>query len=272
MFESRWIFEIILFIYSASLIGYFIDFMNSNWRANKISFQLLSFVWVLQTAVLVQSAFSSKSFPIINITDGLFFYAWILLTFSLLMNRLFKIDFIAFFTNVFSFFLLLLAILLNAERSMHEEGIRLVHEILITHISLAIISYGFFTISFLLAMMYLIQYRFLKNKFGRRWMWRFGDLKQLDHLSYTAVMIGVPLLLIALIFGFVWAYAANAEFYWFDIKTIGSVIVLFIYIIYLFLRLMKGYRGKPISIYNCAAFLLLLLNYFLFSLLSNFHF
>ncbi|MFD1039540.1 cytochrome c biogenesis protein [Virgibacillus byunsanensis] len=272
MFETKWLYEIIIIIYGLSLIGYFIDFIQHNRKANKVAFWLLSMVWLIQTIFLLDQVFIERSFPVLNLYDGLFFYAWVLVTFSLVINRLFPIHFIVFFTNVFGFFILLLYILTRAQQHMDANGIQLVNEILITHISLAIISYGFFTLSFLFSVMYIVQYHFLKNKQGLRWMWRFGDLKRLDIYSFKAVTLGVPSLLIGVILGVVWAYSANAEFYWFDLKTIGSLLVLAVYTVYLLLRIVKGYQGKAISIYNAAAFLILLINFFLFNLLSNFHF
>ncbi|MGM8366337.1 cytochrome C assembly family protein [Virgibacillus sp. W0181] len=272
MFAAKWLYEIILLIYGMSLLGYFIDFIKSNRKLNKISFWLLSIVWLIQTIILYNQAFVEKNFPILTLNDGLFFYAWILILFSLIINRLYAIHFIILFTNLFSFFILLLAISLNAQDQVHPQGVAFVHEILIIHITLAIISYGFFTISFLLALMYLLQYQFIKRKKGIQWIWRFGDLSRLNSFAFTFVMIGVPLLLIGVILGVVWAYVSGAEFYWFDLKTIGSILVLGVYILYLILWVGKGYRGKPISIYNVAAFLVLLINFFLFGVLSNFHF
>src|SRR5699024_10909386 len=67
----------------------------------------------------------------------------------------------------------------------------LMHEILIAHITTSILSYGFFTLSFLLATMYLIQYYLLKKKKGLKAMWRFSNLDRLDLLSSYAVVIGV---------------------------------------------------------------------------------
>ncbi|HLR72550.1 MAG TPA: cytochrome c biogenesis protein CcsA [Pseudogracilibacillus sp.] len=272
MFASKWIYEMMLIIYSISLVGYFVDFIKQNDRVNKVSFYLLCLVWFIQTIILYNQMFIEKNFPILTLNDGLFFYAWILLLISILLNLFFNVHFVILFTNLFSFFILLLSLSLNAQAVPYTQGSQFVHEILIIHITLALTSYGFFTISFMLAMMYLIQYSFLKKKKGFKWMWRFADLERLDLYSFYAIMIGVPLLLIGLIFGFVWAYVAPAEFYWYDIKTIGSVLVLFIYIVYLLLRILKGYRGKPISIFNSAAFLGLLINFFLFSTLSGFHF
>lgn len=272
MTESKWLYEIILIIYGLSLVGYFIDFIQRNRRVNKIAFWLLSMVWVIQTVFLLSNIFLEATFPVFTIYDGLFFYAWVLVTLSLVINKLFSIHFISFFINLFSFFILLLHIMTKAQENMQDRGVELVNEILVTHIALAIISYGFFTVSFLFSIMYVIQYRFLKEKKGLKWMWRFGDLKQLDMLSFRAVTLGVPLLLIAIILGLVWAKVANAEFYWFDLKTIGSILVLAVYILYLFLRIISGYQGKSISVYNTAAFLILLINFFLFNYLSNFHF
>lgn len=272
MIASKWIFELMLLIYSISLIGYFIDFFKSNNRLNRLSFYLLFIVWGMQTVFLFNQTFIDKHFPILTLNDGLFFYAWILLSFSVLLHYIFNVHFLVFFINLFSFFLLLLSLSLNAQTISFEQGSEFVHEILVIHVTLTLISYGFFTISFTLALMYLVQYHFLKRKKGLRWMWRFADLEWLDAYSFYAVVIGVPLLLIGLVFGLAWAYVSPAEFYWFDIKTIGSILVLFVYIVYLLLRMLKGYRGKPISIYNSAAFLWLLVNFFLFSTLSDFHF
>lgn len=271
MIESKWIYEIILIIYGLSLVGYFIDFIQRNWRANRIAFWLLSMVWLFQTVFLVTNIFFENNFPVLTLYDGLFFYAWVLVTFSVIVNRLFRVQFILFFTNLVGFFVFLLYVLTRAQTYLQDQGIELVHEILIAHITLAIVSYGFFTLSFLFSMMYLIQYKFLKEKKGLNWMWRLGDLRQLDSFSFVAVTLGVPLLTIAIILGVVWAYVANAEFYWFDLKTIGSLLVLAVYTLYLFLRLGRGQQGKSISMYSTAAFLILLVNFFLFNVLSNFH-
>lgn len=272
MFELKWIYELILFIYCLSLIGYFIDFIKSNWKINRIAFWSLTLVWVIQTAFLYNQVFIIKNFPILTLNDGLFFYAWVLLTFSLIMNHLFTIHFIVLFTNIFSFFILLLSTILNAQQQGYDQVAPFIHEVLIIHITLTIVSYGFFTISFLLALMYLLQYWFLKEKKGLRWMWRFADLRQLDAYSFLAVVIGVPLLLIGLLLGFVWAYVSGDEFYWYDLKTIGSLILFILYVLYLVLRVTVGYQGKRISIYNTVAFTILLLNLLLFGGLSNFHF
>src|SRR5690625_6869936 len=86
MLESKWLYEIMLVIYSLSLIGYFFDFIKKNWKVNRISFSLLCIVWAMQTALLYNQTFIIKSFRILSLNEGLFLYAWILLTSSLIIN------------------------------------------------------------------------------------------------------------------------------------------------------------------------------------------
>ncbi|WP_096269592.1 cytochrome C assembly family protein [Paucisalibacillus globulus] len=271
MVDVRWIYECILFIYVLSLIGFFIDFVQQNRKAKQSAFWLLCMVWVLQTFFLFQHIWIEKSIPIATIIDSLYFYAWVLVTFSIIMNRLFKMNFIVFFINLFGFFILLMHVSLVAQSQVVSNGIKLVDEILIAHISLAIISYGFFTISFLVSLMYMVQYHFLKEKKAIKWMWRIGDLDRLDYFTFRTISIGVPLLFIGIILGFVWAYTEHVEFYWFDLKTLGSILVLCVYIVYLILRIVRRFSGKTLARYNTYAFLILIINFFLFTELSNFH-
>jgi HemX protein len=271
MVDIRWIYEGILFIYMLSLVGFFIDFVQQNRKAKNLAFWLLCMVWLLQTFFLFQHIWTEKSFPIATLRDSLYFYAWVLVTFSIVTNRLFKMNFIVFFINLFGFFILLMHVSLVAQSQVQQDGVQLVDEILIAHISLAITSYGFFTVSFLFSLMYLVQYYFLKEKKAIKWIWRLGDLDRLENLTFQTITIGVSLLSIGIILGFVWAYTEHVEFYWFDLKTFGSILVLGIYIIYLLLRIVRRFTGKSLATYNTYAFLILIINFFLFTRLSNFH-
>src|SRR5690625_6566470 len=60
MFESKWLYEIMLVIYSLSLMGYFFDFIKKNWKVNRISFSLLCIVWAMQTAILYNQTRSEE--------------------------------------------------------------------------------------------------------------------------------------------------------------------------------------------------------------------
>ncbi|SIS50854.1 cytochrome C assembly family protein [Salimicrobium flavidum] len=270
--DLKWIYEIIILFYGLSLTGYFIDFIQGDRKANRIAFWLLGVVWILQTIFLLSQIFIRDDFPVMTVYDGLYFYAWILVTFSLVLNKLFRVDFIIFFTNVIGFSVMIIHLMTRAQSTMGRGGVELVNEMLVVHITLAIISYGFFTLSFIFSVLYLLQYRWLKSKKWRNRLVRLGDLPRLERLSYLFIILAVPLLLIAIVLGVVWGYVSEDTFYWLDFKTVGSIIVFVVYMVWLFLKVVQGFQGRLISIYNVGAFLLLLINFFLFSSLSNFHF
>ena len=158
MMNSSWLYELILLIHSLSLIGYIVYFISSNWKIKRVSFWLFVTVWSMQTISIIFEMIVTKSFPIMNLNDGIYFYAWILLTFTFMLNRFLQVHFIVLFANVFAYFMMALSILLNAGQQSIGRSSELMHEILIAHITTSILSYGFFTLSFIIATMYLIQY------------------------------------------------------------------------------------------------------------------
>src|SRR3954470_14818975 len=264
--------ELTVVLYALSVLLYFIDFLQNNRRANRVAFWLLSFVWVSQTVMLFIYMLNIGRFPVLTLSEGLYFYAWVLITFSLVINRLLKVDFIVFFTNVIGF--MIMVIHTFAPDQVVSGGVsaqQLVSELLFIHITAAILSYGAFSLSFVFSLLYLLQYNLLKQKKWGKRLWRITDLSKLEHLSYVLAVIGVPMLLIGVILGTQWAYLKLPNISWFDPKVIGSVCVLAVYCVYLYLRIRRGVAGKTLALWNIAAFLILLINFFLIGNISSFH-
>ncbi|MFP7734515.1 inner membrane protein YpjD [Priestia aryabhattai] len=270
--ELTRIYELIVILYAASVLLYFIDFVQNNRKANSIAFWLLSIVWILQTAFLILRMFETGRFPILTVSEGLYFYAWVLITLSLVINRLFRVDFMVFFTNVIGFLIMAIHTFAPLETYTAVQSERLVSELLIIHITMAILSYGAFSVSFVFSALYLVQYNLLKKKKWGKRLLRIEDLTKLDYMSYVLILIGVPLLLLSLILGIIWAYIRYVDFHWYDTKVLGSFLMFVAYSAYLYARLRRGIQGKAIAMWNIGLFLVLLINFFLFGSLSNFHF
>ncbi|KAB8134713.1 cytochrome C assembly protein [Gracilibacillus oryzae] len=271
MVLERLLHESMLLLYAVSVIFYFIDFLFHNRKANKIAFWFLAMVWVLQTIFLLIEIVETSSLPIQTFNDGLYTYAWIVVTLSLMIHRFFKLEFFMFFMSVFGFLVMLIHSLHSVKLTDSAQIPRMLNELLYAHIVLALVSYGLFTISFVLACLYFTQYKFLKAKKGYKWLRRFQDLEGLERRAFHLIVLAEPTLLLSIILGVVWAYMTNATFYWGDSKTVGSILVFIIYAMYLYNRTRGNYRGKPILLLNVIAFCFLLVNFFLFNTLSNFH-
>ncbi|WP_071460285.1 cytochrome C assembly family protein [Bacillus massilinigeriensis] len=264
--------ELTIVIYAASVLLYFIDFLNSDRKANKTAFWLLAFVWVLQTFFLVYYVVETGRFPVLSLFEGLYFYTWVLITLSLVINGLLKVDFIVFFTNIIGFITMAIHTFAPGYFSSDVMSERLVSELLLIHITMAILSYGAFSLSFVSSFLYLVQYNSLKRKKWGKRLWRISDLSKLEKISYYLNAIGVPLLLLGLILGLRWAWIKVPGMEWYDLKIIGSFVVLTFYSIYLYLYVARGLYGKNLALWNAASFLIVLINFFLFGKLSSFHF
>lgn len=263
--------ELTVVLYAFSVLLYFFDFLHHNRKANRIAFWLLAFVWVLQTVFLASYMFKTGRFPVLTIFEGLYFYAWILVTLSIVINHLLRVDFIVFFTNILGFTVMAIHTFAPMQYSSHIMAKQLVSELLLIHITMAILSYGAFSLSFVFSSLYLLQYDLLKRKKWGTRLIRLADLDKLEKSSYILAVIGVPMLLLSLILGLQWAFLKVPGMPWYDMKIIGSFMLLIAYSILLYLHIMKNLSGRKLAIWNTAAFLIVLINFFLFGRLSSFH-
>ncbi|WP_257346365.1 cytochrome C assembly family protein [Pseudalkalibacillus decolorationis] len=272
MGSIRWIYDLTVILYALSVLGYFIDFLQNNRKANRIAFWLLSIVWVLQLFVLFIRVFENNRFPILTPTEGLFFYSWILVTLSLLINWFFRVDFFVFFTNIIGFILMTVSWFSPNDQVPSGISDQLINELAIIHITMAFSAYGAFTLSSILSIMYLVQYNMLKQKKVGKLLWRFDSLTKLESLPFLLNMIGVPMILLSLILGLIYGY--NIGLYpaiWWDAKVISSFLVIIVYSCYLYLKVAKGAHGRQLAYWNIAGLLVILINYFLAATLTEFH-
>ena len=263
--------EATILIYALSVLFYFIDFLQHNRKAGKMAFWFLSIVWLLQTVYMFYIMMETDRFPVLNVAEGLYFYTWVLVTLSLVLTKVLRVEFIVFFTNVIGFSMMAIHTFTPSDLHSAELTGKLTSELLVIHITMAILSYGAFSLSFAFSLLYLFQYRLLKKKKWGKWLLRIEDLSKLDHMAYVLNIIGVPMLLLSLILGIIWAYISYDTLYWTDAKVLGSFIMLFLYGFYLYIRLVRNMQGKIVARWNVASFLVLMINYFLLGSLSTFH-
>jgi HemX protein len=264
--------EVMVILYGISLVFYFIDYLDKDSKAKRIAFWLLSTVWLLQTVFLVLYIVETKRFPILTLFEGIYFYAWLMLTLSIVLHLTYRVMLPVFFLNVIGFIFITIHTFGPVQIEQSPMGETLLSELLIIHITFAILSYVAFSLSFVFSTLYHILYRLLKKK---KWTKQFGKLPSLDQTEKgmtISIVTGIPFLLVSLILGLQWAYVSIIEFSLADVKIFGSFVLLFVYG-YLFYRRQKGtLQGTSYAWGHVYAFLLVLINFFLGSRLSDFHF
>ena len=126
--------------------------------------------------------------------------------------------------------------------------------LLTTHVAVAIIAYGTFSVSFAAAVLYLIQ-----PEGGRRPLPR---PELLDEISYRAVVIGFPFMTLVIVLGAVWAQVAWGSYWSWDPKETASLFTWLLYGAYLHARVVRGWRGKRAAWLLVAGFAATLFTYF----------
>jgi cytochrome c-type biogenesis protein CcsB len=126
--------------------------------------------------------------------------------------------------------------------------------LLTTHVAVAIVAYGTFSVSFAAAVLYLIQ-----PEGGRRPLPR---PELLDEISYRAVVIGFPFLTLVIVLGAVWAQVAWGSYWSWDPKETASLFTWLLYGSYLHARVVRGWRGKRAAWLLVAGFAATLFTYF----------
>ena len=190
----------------------------------------------------------------------------------IILHLFYKVAHVVFFLNVIGFCFMTIHAFAPTQIAQSPIGETLVSELLFIHITFAILSYAAFSMSFVFAILYLLVYNILKKK---KWSKQFSRLPSLHQTTIgmkASIYTGIPLLLVSLVLGMQWAQVALDEWSFFDMKIIGSFILLAIYSIVLFSQRSGKLTGNDFAWSNVFAFIFIIINFFFASKLSAFHF
>ncbi|MCM3746732.1 cytochrome c biogenesis protein CcsA [Paenibacillus pasadenensis] len=270
MATTYWLYDTILYIYALSLLFYFSDFVDANRRAKRMGAGLLVFVWVLQTAFVLERIWEHMDMTLFSRFEYWLGVSWLLLTASLVISRFFRIEFIVFLVNLIGFSVLALNLFSNQNSEIPLEPWKLAQELLILHISLVLCSFAALAIAAVFSGMYLFLHGRLKSRKWSRSLARLPSLDQLDRFSYRLVLIGVPLLALSLSVAVSSVIVEDRLNYLFDWKVITSFVALIFYGFYLFKRAVQHKPGMEAARWNLICFALLVLNTMI-NPISDFH-
>jgi cytochrome c-type biogenesis protein CcsB len=132
------------------------------------------------------------------------------------------------------------------------------------HVAVYLFGYGALIVAFCAAVIYLI----LAKKLGAaRSAEAETQLDFLDNFVYRCIAVGFPFLTMGLIFGALWAQVAWATYWGWDSKEVWSLITWLVYIVYLHLRYIKGWRGTRSAWFVVLGAIAILITFQLFGFL-----
>ncbi len=241
MIEDRTFFLLAtLFYVTAFLLG-----ISVLWRSKKFSHTITLSLIVgglgLQTIALYQRGMVSQSCPLGNPFEVIQFITWSTVLLYIVIGPAYRMSLLGLFSSGFASILNLLTIFITKWDYAYQPSLFNDSPWLETHASLAIFSYGVFSILALTSGMYIIQNYGLKHKQSHSLFPYLPSVAQLDKMNCRLLIIGITVLTFSLLIGSV---------YWVDnwnsvtlIKIIFSLLIWLGY--FLSLILYKAKRLFP---------------------------
>ncbi len=97
--------------------------------------------------------------------------------------------------------------------------------------------------------------------FKERLLEHVPDADTLDHMTYRSILFAYPFLTMLIVTGAVWAYYAWGRYWGWDPKETWSLITWIVYSIYLHMRLVFGWQGKPAAVLSVIGFVVVIFTY-----------
>jgi ABC-type transport system involved in cytochrome c biogenesis permease subunit len=140
------------------------------------------------------------------------------------------------------------------------------------HVTLNILAYSAFAISFVLSVIFLIQNRRLRDHKLGIVGWRFPALDVLERMTRSSVLIGCGTLIAGMTAGLIWAHRLEGRYWDGDPKVIVTFVILAAYVGYTLLSRTAAWRGARASALCIFNFMFVIFSYSIVNrYLSHFH-
>ncbi|AJC95992.1 cytochrome C assembly protein [Staphylococcus hyicus] len=263
--------ECIFIIYLISVLTLTIDVLHKNSRFQNVGFYTLGFAWVLQTSSLILYIFWMGQLPLTSIIESFYILTWLILTITFVFAVFRSSAYLIAFLNLIGLMFMAIHTFHPNQFKLNGSRLNVVNELLIFHISFALVSYLFFAIACVNAILYLIQFRNLKEKRFNQDYFRIGSVATLEKGVFFSSFIGAMLLLISILLGIQWGIFTIGNHIFIDLKVISSILILFCYGFYIIFRLLRKFSTLALIYVNIGLFICCMINLIVVTQLSDFH-
>jgi cytochrome c-type biogenesis protein CcsB len=239
--------------YTLSLIYFGIRFFLKKHTQNAgVLFLLLGFV--THAIDLTVITLERHRFPAANFVEAFWALTCLTVLLFLIVFRQRSKDAVALVILPITIFSIVLKLVYPGREEMMEPV--LAGGWIYIHIPLMILSVASLTISFLAALMYLMQERQLKLKRSSFLGDRLPSLEASDSISYKSLWFGFFLLTLGMVTGMIWSNYLRGRYWSWDEKENWALITWALYAILLHGRMLSAWRGRKAAYLAIVGFLL----------------
>jgi cytochrome c-type biogenesis protein CcsB len=206
--------------------------------------------------------------PVFDVRSALSFFSFLATVAFFFVYLRYRIAALGIFMLPLVFVLTLISAL-HPERTFNNPAFR--GGWLLVHIGSIFLGYTAFFLTFVAALMYIIQERELKSKKPRAFYYRLPSLEVCDNLYSRSLIFGLPLLTVGILTGFVWASRRWTGPWEFDPKILASLVTWLLYLVLFSTRLSGTWRGRRSAYVAVFAFAAMMVTFLGVSFLSGQH-
>ncbi|MDO8672135.1 MAG: cytochrome c biogenesis protein [Dehalococcoidia bacterium] len=237
-------FGLALFAYAGSVVLYESYFVLKKPKLGTWASLFLMSGWTFHGAAIATRWFVIERVAVSSLFESVSFYAWAIVFVYLVVERTHGLRTVGAFVSPLALAFMLFALTVPTKIEPLNEALRAGWLRIVTHIVVAFLAYGFFTLAFISAVIYLLQERQLKRKKTHSFLFRLPPLETAQHLSHLMVALGFPALIITIITGALWSNDIFGSFWVWGAKQSFSLVLLVIYTIYLHARNAGMWSGR----------------------------
>ena len=235
---------------------------------SKLAIRVQLAALLVHTAAIVLRGIVMGRLPMANQYEFSTAFSWALALVSLIFILKFNFPVLGAFASPVTLLLAVYAGVqkLNELRVIEANGIDSIRNLMPAlrsswlgiHVSTVIIAYGAFGVSFVLSLIFLLRDKMKENGF---WDTHIPKKEKLDTISYRCVSLGMMFLTVTIGIGGVWAENAWGSYWTWDPKETWALVTWLIYLVYLHLRIRRGWNGKTAAIFGVVGFVCVMFTY-----------
>ncbi len=250
------LFTTTLLLYFAAMILYFVFIAVKRDAVSKVAMIIHAAGLIIHTAAIVLRGIAAGRLPLTNQYEFATAFAWGLSLVSLVFILKFKFPVLGAFSAPVTF--LIIGYAAMQSKKIHELMPALQSGWLGFHVSTAIIAYGAFGVSAVIAVIFLLRDKMKDKGFLDR---HIPNKEKLDMISYRSAALGILFLTFTIITGAIWAERAWGSYWSWDPKETWSLVTWIVYAVYLHLRIRRGWRGRSAAIFAAIGFVCVIFTY-----------
>ena len=262
------LFLVTLALYFVAMLLFFLYAAIKKPSVAKYAVRVQLFALLVHTASIVLRGILMGRLPMANQYEFSTAFSWALALVSLIFIRKFRFPVLGAFASPVTLLLAVYAGVqkLNELKVIAAGGVDSIRNLMPAlrsswlgiHVSTVIIAYGAFGVSFVLSIIFLLRDRMKENGF---WDQHIPKKEKLDTISYRCVSLGMMFLTVTIGFGGIWAENAWGSYWSWDPKETWALVTWIIYLVYLHLRIRRGWNGRTAAIFGVFGFICVLFTY-----------